>query len=222
MSKGGETRTTQTSALDPASQGYVNRMRGAGQRGYDAVSGAGPLFLGADPRTIEEQMAPFMNPYQSQVIGGVRNEFDYLRGQARRNTTDAAIQSGAYGGSRHGVAEGTRLGALDRAQGSQIAGLLSSGFSDALGQGLQYSEYQRSLRERQAQDPIFRNQAALGLLNMGMGPTGMNQTNVEKQSSDPWGQLLGLGLTAGGFFLGGPPGAAAGASVANGWGGYGG
>lgn len=245
MSKGG--KTTTTTGLDPASQGYVDRMRGAGQTAYNQISGAGPLFLGADPRTIEEQMAPFMNPYQSQVVGGIRGEFDHLRAGAGVDAAQAATRAGAFGGSRHGVAEAVRKSALDRAQTGQIAGLLSSGYDNALSRGLGYSEYQRALRERQAQEPIFRNQQALQTMNMGLGPTG--QVNTEKTSSDPWGQLLGLGLTAGSFFMGGPAAAAAvggatgtfggnattgftdpsqamgwgrGASYGNGWGGYGG
>lgn len=213
MSKGGEKTTT--TALDPASQGYVNSMRQRGHAAYNAVNGAGSLFLGADPRSIEEQIAPFMNPYTSQVIGAVGNEYDRLRGQVRPGVTSAAIQAGAYGGTRHGLAEGTRLAELDRNQMNQTAGLLQSGYNDALGRGLQYSEYQRMLKERQMQEPIFRHQNALNLMNLGLGPTGTETT--EKQKSDMWGQLLGLGLT--GLSIWNPfAGAAAGAVAGNGWG----
>ena len=195
MSKGGQTTTTQTQALDPRSQGYVDQMRRAGQRGYEAISGAGSLFAGADPRSIEEQIAPFLNPYTSQVVGALGNEYDRLRGQVRPNVTSAAIQAGAYGGSRHGIAEGTRLAELDRNQMNQTASLFHQNYNQAVDRGLQYSEYQRALRERQMQDPIFRHQAATGLLNMGLGPTGGTTTDRTKQDSDMWGQILGLGLT---------------------------
>lgn len=218
--KGGRT-TTQTTRLDPSSEAYVGHTRRAAKDAAATIGGAGPLFLGADPRTIEQQMAPFMNPYLSQVVGGVRGEFDHLRGQARLAGNDAATRAGAFGGARHGVAEGVRMGELDRAQASQIGGLLSSGFRDALSQGLQHSEYQRALAERQAQEPLFRAQQQLAMLNMGMGPHGQVNTTVEPGPST-FGQVAGLGLTAAGMGLFGPLGGAAGAAVGGGGGGGGG
>lgn len=210
MAKGGTKTTTQTQALDPKSQAYVDNLRRAALGGADALNAAGPFYLGPDPRTPAEQAKAFMDPYLSSVVDATRGEFDYLRGQAGREATDAAIQSGAYGGSRHGVAEGVRKAALDRAQTSQIANLFQSGYQSALQQGLQYSEYQRALRERQAQEPLMRQQALLQLLNLGMGPTGGTSTATEKTPGSLGGTLGGLGLL--GLSLWNPfAGAAAGA-----------
>lgn len=205
--KGGKT-TTQTTRLDPASQAYVGNLRQTARGAADSIAGAGPLFIGADPRTIEQQMAPFMNPYMSQVVDATRGEFDNLRGQARMAGNDAAIRAGAFGGSRHGVAEGVRMGELDRAQASQISGLLSQGFRDALTQGLQYSEYQRALQERQAQEPLFRAHQQMALLNMGMGPTGQVST-LREPGGSVLGQLAGAGLAGASLFMGNPAPAAA-------------
>jgi hypothetical protein len=216
MAKGGQT-TTQQTGLDPESQSYVNQMRQQALQGAQGLQGGGPLFLGADPRSIQEQMQPFMNPYMNQVIGGVQGEFDNLRGQARLATNDAATRAGAFGGSRHGVAEGVRMGELDRAQTSQIGGLLSQGYQNALGQGLQHSEYQRALQERQMQEPLFRAQQQMQMLNMGMGPTGSTST-TEQPGPSFWGQLLGAGLTGAGLFMGGPAGGAAGSALSGGGG----
>jgi hypothetical protein len=152
-------------------------------------------MLGPDGRSIEDQIAPFMNPYMDSVIGGVRSEFDHLRAGARSSVSDAATRAGAFGGSRHGVAEAARLGELDRAQTGQVGGLLASGWQDALSQGLQYSEYQRALQERQAQEPLFRSLQELNLMNLGMGPTGTTSTTTMPGPSFG-GQLLGAGLTA--------------------------
>ncbi|MGE0278353.1 MAG: hypothetical protein AB7R40_23400 [Nitrospiraceae bacterium] len=194
--KGGEKQTTQTTTLDPASQQYVDRTRGRAESAYQNIMNAGPLFIGPDPRTIEEQIQPFINPYQSQVVDATRAEFDNLRGQARRGVSDAALKLGVYDSGRHGVAQGVREGELDRAQASTIAGLLQGGYESALDRGLGYSEYQRALRERVAQEPIFRGQQGLNFLNLGMGPTGQSSTVTEKQDSDLWGTIAGLGTTA--------------------------
>src|SRR5690606_27342516 len=119
-----------------------------------------------------------------------------LRGQAQMATQQAATQAGAFGGSRHGVAEGVRLGELDRAQASQIAGLLHSGYQQALGQGVAFAEHQRQLQQQQLQEPLFRQQLALGFQNMGMGPVGTTTTSTVDTPSNR------LGSAASGAALG--------------------
>jgi hypothetical protein len=208
VAKGGQT-TTQSTALDPQSQRHVEFLRQYARGGADALGGGGPLFLGADPRSIEQQMAPFLNPYTDNI----RSEYDHLRAGASTATSDAATRAGAFGGSRHGVAEGVRLGEIDRAQAGHMSGL----FQNAMSQGLQYSEYQRSLAERQAQEPMFRAMQQLQMMGLGMGPTGMTQSTTTPSPSFG-GQLLGLGLTGAGMFMGGPAGAAAGSALAGGGG----
>jgi hypothetical protein len=211
---GKDKRQTTTQTLDPSSQGYVNGMRGAGRAASDYVMNAPGTFIPGTNQSIDEILKPFMDPYMGQVIGGVRGEFDHLRSMARRGTTDAAIQSGAYNGGRHGVAEGVRLGELDRAQTSQISGLLSSGFQNAMSNGLAYSEYQRALRERQAQEGIMRRQVSAQFLTGGMGPVGSESTQVQR--GNIWADLAGAGLIGLGFMGGGPAGAAAAATAGGG------
>lgn len=217
MSKKSEQRTTNTRALDPQSQAFVDEMRRRAQGGADvALNHPGSFFLGPSGDSVESMIAPFMNPYQGQVIDGVRQQFDQLRGQANVGVNQGATAAGAFGGARHGVAQGTRLGELDRAEMSQIGGLLSSGFQNALTQGLQFSEYQRALRERAAREPLFRQQMAQGFLNGGLGPTGFTDTNVQVQNGSTLGAITGLAGTVGGALIGGPAGAAAGAQLFNG------
>ena len=86
--------------------------------------------------------------------------------------------------------------------------------SSALTQGLQFSEYQRALRERQMQEPIFRRQVQQGLLTGGLGPTG--QTTQQIQHGNLAGDIAGLGLMGLGLATGGPAGAAAASQVGGG------
>lgn len=75
----------------------------------------------------------FMNPYTSEVIG--RTGMDMARqAQMQQNTLGAqATQAGAFGGSRHGVAEGTMMGDYGRAFGDIAAQQRQQGFNTALG-----------------------------------------------------------------------------------------
>ena len=74
----------------------------------------------------------FMNPYTSDVIG--RTGMDMARQAAmQQNQLGAqASSAGAFGGSRHGVAEGTMLGDYGRAFGDIAAQQRQSGFNTAL------------------------------------------------------------------------------------------
>jgi hypothetical protein len=196
VSKGGK-KTNQTSAVDPATAAYVQQVRnmalgmagGGQQQQYTGLFRPDPRpsgVMGMDPGQLASQ---YMNPYQQQVIDATRGEYDHLRGQASMASDQAATQAGAFGGSRHGIMEGARLGEIDRAQGSTIADLLASGYNNALGFG--------------------QNQQQMGMnfLNMGMGPLGMTSNSTEKGSANPVMDLLGLGLTGYGMYKGGGGGA---------------
>jgi hypothetical protein len=75
----------------------------------------------------------FMNPFVSDVIG--RTGMDMARqAQMQQNTLGAqATRAGAFGGSRHGVAEGTMLGDYGRAFGDIASQQRMQGFNTALG-----------------------------------------------------------------------------------------
>lgn len=206
MGKGG---ASQSYTVDPRSQGYIDNMRTTARRASGvALNNPGSFVPGADPRSIEEQAAPFMNPYLSNVVDATRGEFDHLRNQALIGANQQATAAGAFGGSRAAAMAGARMGELDRAQASTIAGLHQSGWDNAVQQGLGYSEYVRALQERQAQEPLFRQQQAMNFLNLGMGPVGHVQQGGG--GSNPLGSAAG-GAMAGASF--GPWGAAIGGGI---------
>ena len=176
-----------------------------------ALDTPGSFIQGApDISAIMGNMQQFLNPYTDQVIGGVNQQFDQLRGAATRSANQGAAQAGSFGGSRHGVMEGTAHGELGRAQAQTVGGLLSNQFNTALGQGINFSEYQRALQERQLQEPLFRNQMAQGFLGKGLGPVGQDTTQIQKGSVLQ--DVAGLGMMAAGAFTGQPGAVAAGAS----------
>jgi hypothetical protein len=180
-----------------------------GTGGGQSPEEMGPLFLGHNGQTPEEMARPFFNPYMDQVVGGVRGEFDHLRGQALVGADQQAMQAGAFGGSRHGIMAGQRMGDLDRAQTSQIGQLQHQGWQQALGQGMQFNEYQRALQERQMQEPLFRRQMAMQMMNLGLGPSGTS-SNTQGSGGNAWGSAMGGAATGSAF---GWQGAAAGAGL---------
>ena len=167
-------------------------------RTADIISGgeAGPqdnsFFSGPldDPSVLAEK---FFNPYQQQVVDATQSDFDRLRQGAGTQANQAATMSGAFRGSRHGVESAVRKNELDRMETSSLANLRNSGFQNSMNQGVKFGLVQNQLENQRRQEPIFRYQTALGLRNLGMGPTGqdINTENVEDPSV--FGQLLNAG-----------------------------
>ena len=177
---------------------YGQGTRDIGAQGADQVlNHQGNFFLGPDPRSIQDQAAQFHNPYQSQVIDGIRSQYDHLRGQARLNQNAGATLAGAFGSDRSHLEMGARMGELDRAQMQQVGNLLHSDWYNSVDRGLQYSEYQRNLRERQAQEPLWRHQQAINLRNSAQGP-------MPAPTGSPWMAGAGAAMNVGGAYYGSP------------------
>jgi hypothetical protein len=101
---------------------------------YDQSAGAYNAALGGTQQAMAgPNIGAFMNPYQDMVTGGALNDLERQR-QMATNTMDAqAGQAGAFGGSRHGVAQGATNEGFARQGANMFAGLQSQGFNTALG-----------------------------------------------------------------------------------------
>lgn len=209
--------TTQTQTFDPATQRHIDRMRRGGAAGSGvALNQPGSFFTGPNTQSIQDIIAPFLNPYQDQVIGGINQQFDRSRGLATVAGNQAATAAGAFNSSRHGVAEGVRLGEIDAAEAQQVGGFLSDQFNTAVNQGIGYNQYQNSLMQQKLQEPLFRQQMSQQLLQGSLGPT---SGSVEsRQKGSVFGDLMGLGTMAVGAFTGNPGLMAGGAQMGGGGG----
>lgn len=77
-------------------------------------------------------LSPYMNPYTDQVINTSLADLNRAGQMALNNVGAQATGAGAFGGSRHGIAEAeTNRAMLDQA-GQLSAGLRSQGFNTAL------------------------------------------------------------------------------------------
>jgi len=205
---------TSTYGVDPKSQQYIDSMRQQGQQGANSIlNQQGSFFTGPETMSVGDQAAQFMNPYQQQVIDANNQQFDQLRAGAATGANQEAMQAGAFGGSRHGVMAGIRMGQLDQTQMQQNANLLNSGYQNAMQRGVGYQNQQRQLQQQQMVEPIWRQQQAMQLMNLGMGPTGQQVTtpggsamggaaggalagwgatmNPKTGQGNPWGAILG-------------------------------
>lgn len=198
---GGGTTTTQTQRLDDSSQRYVNQTRNLALKGANSLMNLEGSLFGPETMSIYDQAKPFLNPWMEQVINPVNAQFDRALDQSRIQHGDAARRAGAFGSARHGVAEAVGMGEIERARGGVLGGLYNSGWQQALGQGLQYQAQQRQAERQGMMEPFLRSQMALNLRNQGLGPTGSVSTTREKQDSNVWGQVAGLGLGIAGNML---------------------
>lgn len=156
MAKKGSTQTTSMTPDDfgqMARQQVWNRATAAANQPYQQyngqrVAGANPMtmrglngafdainqFQNFKPGTfLDGDIGAYQNPFQDQVIAGVQGDFDRIRQQTMGSVDDAATRARAFGGSRHGVATGTALADVGRAEAAQLAGLRQAGFNDAAG-----------------------------------------------------------------------------------------
>lgn len=142
--------TTTTSAPDAQSQEYARQVWAAAQKAggspgvpvdpltqqaasqfgqYAQMGNLGFGALSGDQGAAQH----FMNPYQGQVVDALNQQFGKMRSDTMNSVNDAATQAGAFGGTRHGVAEGVALANLGQTQGQQMAGVLQQGYGDAMG-----------------------------------------------------------------------------------------
>jgi hypothetical protein len=106
-------------------QGTFGGYQEGGNLGFGALTG--------DSAAAQQ----FMNPYTQQVIDANDKNWQKTNAQTVNQTNDLAAKSGAFGGSRHGVAEGVALANNNQAQQTQDAQLLSSGFDSSMGRAVQ-------------------------------------------------------------------------------------
>src|ERR1019366_4010502 len=150
--------TAGPSPLVGGAAGYGTSQQTAGQTGLNALSG--------DPNAVSQ----LMNPYMKQVVDATQASYAKTGTQAVNSVDANATSMGAFGGSRNGVAQGVASANNTLNDNRQIAGLLGSGYSQAMGQA-------STLAQNGAQGAY--NNANLGL--QGVGSPSQWNMNMLKQ-----------------------------------------
>lgn len=81
----------------------------------------------------DQRIGNYMNPYISGVIGNLGQEMGRSMQMGSNQLGAAASKAGAFGGSRHGIAQGQMMGDAMRGFGNTAGNLLAQGFGTALG-----------------------------------------------------------------------------------------
>jgi hypothetical protein len=118
----------------PTAQPMAQPMQGGQPNVYDQSAGAYNAALGGTQQAMAgPNIGAFMNPYQNMVTGQALGDLEKQR-QMATNTMDAqASAAGAFGGSRHGVAQGTTNEAFAQQGADMFANMQQQGFNTALG-----------------------------------------------------------------------------------------
>lgn len=97
-----------------------------------AAGGAAPERIGAETfRNGLSGISQYMNPYNQQVVDVARQNMGVALQQNLNTIGDRAIQQGAFGGSRQGVAEGVATSEASRQLADLSANLQTRGFDNA-------------------------------------------------------------------------------------------
>ena len=112
---------------------YQPYLQGAAQAQQAAAGLTGPTAYQA-----------YMSPYQQDVIGSTLKEFDIQAQKGLGAIAQSALQAGAFGGGREGVARAEYMSASDRNRAALQAQLLQQGFGQA-----QQAAQQDFLRQQQ-------------------------------------------------------------------------
>ena len=195
---------------DPLQQAAVTTATGAQGLGsyapflQTAATQAGQAGQFVGPQAYQQ----FMSPYQQDVIDASLQEFDIQAQKGLGSIAQSAIQSGAFGGGREGVARAEYMSASDRNRAALQAQLLQQGFGQAQqAAGQAFTQQQALAQQQQALaglSPQLAGQQVAGLTSLGAGlqsqrqsELGAQQQLAQQQLQQPItaAQTLGSGIT---------------------------
>lgn len=190
--QGGTPATANTGVVSPTGPN-INQMAMQGiQGGMAGTAEAGmyqPMQVQAG-QLANTDLSAYTNPYESQVVGQTISDMDRARQQQQMISGAQMGQAGAFGGSRHGIAEAeTNRNFYDRL-GSTVGGLRQAGFQNA--QQMAQQDIANTMRADLANQGAGQQQAAMGLqaasqlANIGNLGFGMGQTvqqNLQNQGN---------------------------------------
>ena len=172
----------------------------AGQTGK-GIGAFEQYLTAAEPYAGPDAYKQFMSPYQQQVIDATMTSFDKRAAQQRRGISDQALQAGAFGGARHGIAGSEYDAASDMNRALMESQLYQQGYGQAQ-QGAQTAFNQQQQLAQTVPGMYQQDIATLGTV----GATQQAQAQAEAdalregkrmEAFEPYERLgfLGQGLT---------------------------
>jgi hypothetical protein len=133
----------QVAAQDPL-QTKAATMAGTPGEGIGAFE---QYLTAAEPYAGPDAYKQFMSPYQQQVIDATMTSFDKQAAMQRRGISDRALQAGAYGGARHGIAGSEYDAASDMNRALMESQLLQQGYGQGMAGAQQAFGQQQQLAQ---------------------------------------------------------------------------
>ena len=162
---------------------------------YLQQAGAQTAQAAAEAAKASQFMGPtayqqYMSPYQQDVISSTLKEFDIQAQKGLGAIAQSALQAGAFGGGREGVARAEYMSASDRNRAALQAQLLQQGFGQAqqlaaqgFGQQQALAQQQQALASQQQQlaqlAPSLAGQQISALTTLG----GLQQGQAQAEAS---------------------------------------
>jgi hypothetical protein len=171
-------QTAAQNVLTQAAQQQAATQAGLGQLQFDptgAITGIGagtgvagyqPFLDQAAAYSGPQAFQQFMSPYQQQVIDTTLQEFDVQTAKGVPQLAANAIQAGAFGGGREGIAQAEYANTAARNRAALQAQLLGQGFTQANQLAQSAFEQQRNLASLQP------SLSASGVQQLGAAGTG--------------------------------------------------
>ena len=169
-----------------AAQNIANQMQQAAVAGQEAAQ---PFLQAAQQFSGPDAFKQFMSPYQEQVIEATRADLQRELDRQQSQLGAQAVQSGAFGGSRFGVAQGELASQGAEAIASTLGQLRQQGFESASQKAAQALAQQLGLGTA-AQQQAMSN---LGLFGQGL----QGQLAGSQAAQQQAGQNVGLFGAAG-------------------------
>jgi hypothetical protein len=172
-----------------APQGALQQQ--ANQQGADTLSGTNPNYtagsntIAANSNVGPGQISNFMDPYTQNVLTSSNAQFDQNSGVQNAQLEAQGAASGAFGGSRFGVAQGVLGGQQALARGQLDSNILSSGYQSAVTNALNNANL--GVNAGAAQGNIGSQQSASNIANIaalaGLGNS--QQQTAQAQATAP-------------------------------------
>ena len=168
----GQNVLTQQAQQQAATQGGLGQLT-FGAEGQVTGVGAGTGVSGYEPYLTQagqysgpQAYQQFMSPYQQDIIDTTLTDFDYQTAQGVPQLSANAINAGAFGGGRDGVAQAQYASDAARQRANLQATMLGTGFNQANILANQGFDQQRQLASLQP------SLAASGVQQLGAAGTG--------------------------------------------------
>jgi len=184
----------------PQTQLQTDAATLAGQTGK-GIGAFEQYLTAAEPYAGPDAYKQFMSPYQQQVIDATMTSFDKQAAMQRRGISDRAVQAGAFGGARHGIAGAEYDAASDMNRNLMESQLLQQGYGQA--QAGAQNAYQQQMGLAQSVPGMYQQDiATMGQVGatqqaqaQAVGDVGREEERM--RAYEPYERLgfLGQGLT---------------------------